>query len=110
MAKLLSRNGVIAITAVISPYRALRDEVRQEIGRFVEIHVKCPVEVCIARDVKGHYRRAMAGEITSFTGVSDPYEEPLNPELVVSTDKEDPKESLAKVIEKLQALNYLEKS
>jgi len=107
VAKLLSRNGVIAITAAISPYRALRDEVRQEIGRFVEVHVQCPLDVCIARDVKGHYRRAIAGEITSFTGVSDPYEKPLNPELVVRTDREDPKESLSKVLETLQELNYL---
>jgi adenylyl-sulfate kinase len=69
---LLTRNGVIAIAAAVSPYRAVRDEVRTLIGSFVEIHVNCPLEVCMQRDVKGMYRRAFAGEIAHFTGVSDP--------------------------------------
>src|SRR5436853_6151835 len=76
---LLSRNGVAAIAAAISPYREVRDEVRQMIGDFVEVYVRCPVDVCASRDVKGLYAKAMAGEIPGFTGVSDPYEEPLNP-------------------------------
>src|SRR5918996_51557 len=78
VAHLLTRNGVVAITAAISPYRAIRDEVRARIGRgFVEVYAKCPLETLITRDVKGLYQRALAGEIKEFTGVSDPYEEPL---------------------------------
>ena len=107
VAKLLSRNGIIAITAAISPYRALREDARTEIEQFVEIYVKCPLERCIARDVKGHYKRAMAGDIPTFTGISDPYEEPLHPELILETDKEDSKVSLQRVIDTLEALNYL---
>ena len=108
VAKLLSRNNVVAIAAAISPYRDLRDEVRQEIGRFVEVYVKCDVEVCAARDVKGLYRRAFSGEIANFTGVSDPYEPPLTPEIVVETDRETPQESTAKILRTLAGLKYLD--
>ncbi len=108
VAKLLTRNGVAVITAAISPYRETRDYVRREIGNFVEVYVKCPIEVCIQRDVKGLYKKALAGEIKQFTGVSDPYEEPLNPEVVVETDRETPEESAAKVIRRLEELGYLE--
>jgi adenylyl-sulfate kinase len=104
---LLSRNGVIAIASAISPYRAIRDENRRLIGSFVEVHVRCPVETCIERDVKGLYKKAHDGEIKNFTGVSDPYEEPLNPEVKVETDKESPDHSLAKILRKLEELNYL---
>lgn len=107
VAKLLSRNGVAAITAAISPYRSVRDEARQEIGPFVEVYVKCSLETCIARDVKGLYRRALAGEIKNFTGISDPYEEPLNPEVVVESSKESPEESLRKILARLMELEYL---
>lgn len=107
VARLLSRNGVVAITAAISPYRAIRKEARKEIGRFVEVYVKCPLEICIARDVKGLYRRALAGEIPNFTGVSDPYEPPLNPEVIVESDRETPREGVSKVIEALRTLGYL---
>lgn len=110
VAKLLYRNGVVAITAAISPYRAVRDEARREIGRFVEVYVKCPLEVCIARDVKGLYRRALAGEIPNFTGISDPYEEPLHPELVIETDQEGPEVSLRRILAKLEELGYLSPS
>jgi adenylyl-sulfate kinase len=79
VAELLSRNGVIAIVAAISPYRALRQELRQAIGAFVEVHVDCPMDVLIARDAKGLYQKALRGEIAHFTGISDPYEPPLNP-------------------------------
>ena len=96
---LLSRNGVIAIGAAISPYRAIRDELRQLISCFVEIYLNCPLEVCMQRDVKGMYKRALAGEIKNFTGVSDPYEEPLHPELVLHTHLETPDESAGKVLE-----------
>jgi len=107
---LLSRNGVVAIAAAISPYRAIRDENRYLIGDFVEVYVKCPVEVCMERDVKGLYKKAVNGEIPQFTGVSDPYEEPLHPEVVCETDKETPQESADKIIAKLEELGYLERA
>ncbi len=106
--KLLSRNGVVAIGAAISPYRAIRDYNRQEIGDFVEVYCKCPLEVCIDRDVKGLYKKALAGEITNYTGVSDPYEEPLNPEVVLETGKETEEESVRKVIRRLEELCYIQ--
>jgi len=108
--KLLSRNGVIAISAAISPYREVRDWNRREIGDFVEVYCKCPLEVCIRRDVKGLYRKALAGEIKNYTGIDDPYEEPLSPEVVVETDRESPEESAHKVIEKLEAMGYLDEA
>ncbi len=104
---LLSRNGVIAIAAAISPYREVREEVRRSVVRFVEVHVECPLDVLIARDAKGHYRKALAGEIGHFTGISDPYEPPLGPELVLHTDRETPEESAAKVWEKLEELGLI---
>ena len=104
---LLTRNGVVAIGAAISPYREVRDEVRADIGRFVEVFVKCPLEVLQERDVKGLYAKALRGEIANFTGVSDPYEDPLNPEVVIESDKETEEESLAKVVAKLEELGYL---
>jgi adenylyl-sulfate kinase len=88
VAELLSRNGVIAVVAAISPYRSTRDEMKLRIVNFVEIFVDCPLDVLIARDPKGLYRRALAGEIPHFTGVSDPYEPPLNPAITVRTDLE----------------------
>ena len=108
--KLLSRNGVIAITAAISPYREIRDEVRREHRRFVEVYVKCSLEKLFERDVKGLYAKALKGEIPFFTGVSDPYEEPLNPELVIESDREDVETSLSRLIEKLEDLGYVPKS
>lgn len=107
VARLLSQNGAVAITAAISPYRSVRDEARKEIGRFVEIYVKCPLERCIDRDVKGLYRKALAGEISNFTGISDPYEEPLSPELVVETNQESPGASLRKILVKLEESGYI---
>lgn len=106
--QLLSRNGVVAIAAAISPYRAVRDEVRQMVdGRFVEVFVRCPVQVCAERDVKGLYAKAFRGEVKNFTGVSDPYEEPLAPEVVLETDKETPAESTQKLLVALERLGYL---
>ena len=87
VARVASDMGGVAITSAISPYREIRDEARAEIAQFVEVFVSCPVEVCIQRDVKGLYKKALAGEIKGFTGIDDPYEEPLNPELVVHTDR-----------------------
>jgi len=107
VAKLLTRNGVVVISAAISPYRAVRDEVRREIGAFVEVHVKASLEECVRRDTKGLYARALAGEIAQFTGVSDPYEEPLAPELVVDTEREDVTSSATRVIDRLVELGHL---
>ena len=91
------------ITAAISPYRELRDEARELMGgRFIEVFVKASVEECIERDPKGLYKKALAGEIKEFTGVSDPYEEPLNPEIVLDTENESPEESAAKLIALLE--------
>jgi adenylyl-sulfate kinase len=110
VSKLLSRNDVAVLAAFVSPYRAIRDELRQEIDNFVEVYVKCPVEVCIERDVKGMYKKALAGEIQNFTGVSDPYEEPENPEIVIETDKETTEESAQKVLEALEELGHIPKA
>lgn len=107
VAKLLSRNGVAVITSAISPYREVREEVRREIGDFVEVYVKCPLEVLARRDVKGLYARALRGEIPNFTGISDPYEEPLHPEVVVETDRETVEESAGKVLRFLEERGYL---
>jgi len=107
VAKLLTRNDVAVVVAAISPYRAVRDEVRAEIGAFVEVFVRCPVEELIRRDVKGLYERALRGEVAQFTGVSDPYEEPLEPEVLVDTDKETVEESVAKIVAALERLGYL---
>jgi len=107
VAKLLARNGVAVITAAISPYRAIRDEVREQIGEFVEVHVKASLDGCIRRDTKGLYARALAGEIPQFTGVSDPYEEPLAPELVIDTEREDVADSASRVVDRLLELGHL---
>ena len=107
VAKVLARNGVIPIVALISPYATSRALARQEVGRFVEVYIRTPVEVCEQRDVKGLYKKALAGEIKSFTGVSDPYEEPLNPELVVDSSVETVDQSLGKLIGRLEELNYI---
>lgn len=85
VAHLLARNGVLVIVAAISPYRAARDDARRQIGDFVEVHVVTPLAECIARDPKGLYRRALAGELTGVTGIDDPYEPPLCPELTVGS-------------------------
>jgi len=97
VAEMLSRHGTIAIVAAISPYRAVREEVRARIRNFVEVYVECPIEVLAERDVKGLYKRALAGEIPSFTGVSDPYEPPVNPDVVVNSSAETPAQSAAKI-------------
>jgi adenylyl-sulfate kinase len=102
--KLLTRNGVVAIGSAISPYQEVRDFVRQDIEHFVEIYVKCPLNVLIERDVKGLYKKALDGEIENFTGISDPYEEPLSPEVTVDTSVQTPGESIAKIIAKLEEL------
>ncbi len=107
VARLVARSGGIAITAAISPYREVRDEVRSQTPNFVEVFVRAPLETLVERDVKGLYRRAIAGEIANFTGVSDPYEEPLRPEVVCDTATENVQESLAKVVDMLGRLGLL---
>ena len=105
--QLLSRNGVIAIVAAISPYRETRDQVRAKVENFVEIYVHCPIEVLAARDVKGLYKRALAGEIANFTGVNDPYEAPLNPEINVDSSTETLEESEARVWARLAEMGLV---
>src|SRR5574340_59916 len=105
---LLTRNGVVCISAAISPYRETRAWARQHIENFVEVYVKCPIEVCRQRDVKGLYKLVDEGKIKGFTGVDDPYEEPEHPELVIETDKEDVEASVAHIFARLEELGYLE--
>jgi adenylylsulfate kinase len=105
--EVLTRNDVIAIAAAISPYRDIRDEVRARIGRFVEVYVQCPIDVLAERDVKGLYKKALAGELKNFTGVSDPYEAPLNPEVVCYTDRETPEASATRILNFLEARGWL---
>ena len=107
VSELLSRNGVIALVAAISPYRDVREEVRERIGSFVEVYVHCPVEVLAERDVKGLYKKALAGEIPSFTGVSDPYEPPANPEITIDSSQEAVDESVEKVWTKLREMGLI---
>jgi adenylylsulfate kinase len=107
VAHLLARNGVCVIVAAISPFRETRDKARALIGDFVEVHVAPPLEECIKRDVKGLYKKAIAGEIPQFTGISDPYEEPLSPELKVDTSVVSVDEGANRILAKLRELGYL---
>lgn len=107
VAKLLTRNKVAVLATFVSPYRERRAKTREEIGNFVEVYTRCPVEVCIERDIKGMYEKALAGEIRNFTGVDDPYEEPEDPELILDTDKDDIEKCARKVIAKLRELEYV---
>ena len=104
VAELLSRNGVVVIVSAISPYRAVRDEMRSRITNFVEIYVNAPLEVCEERDIKGLYRRARAGELHGMTGIDDPYEPPLAPHLECRTDLETIEQSVDKILERLSKL------
>ncbi len=104
---LLSRNGVAAIAAAISPYREIRDELRAKIGRFTEVYCEAPIEVLAERDAKGLYKKALAGEIKNFTGIDDPYEPPLHPEVTIHSDRETVEESFDKIISKLEELQYI---
>ncbi len=104
---LLTRNGVACIAAAISPYSEARDWARETIGNFVEVYVKCPLEICEERDVKGLYRLVKEGKKKEFTGKDDPYEEPEHPDLVVETDRETVAESVDRILAKLVELEYL---
>jgi adenylylsulfate kinase len=105
---LLTRHGAMTTAAFVSPYRSIRAEIRAMIGDFIEVYVKCALDKCIERDVKGMYKKAIAGEIKNFTGISDPFEEPEKPELVVETDKESEEESLQKILAKMEEMGYLQ--
>jgi len=107
VAKMLSRNNVIVLATFVSPYREERRNARKEIGRFVEVYVRCPIEICMKRDVKGLYQKAREGKIKHFTGVDDPYEEPEHPELILDTDKETVEDSVKKVLKTLVELRYI---
>lgn len=105
--ELLTRNGIIAIVAAISPYREVREEVRARIGNFVEVYVHCPIEVLAERDVKGLYKMAIAGQISGFTGISDPYEPPSDPELTVDSSQETVEDSVEKVWSRLKDMGLV---
>lgn len=107
LARILVRNGVFAIVAAISPYREARDAVRRENEGFVEVYVRCPIEVCIARDVKGLYRRAFNQEIKGVTGVDDPYETPVSPEVTLDTDIEVPDTCVDRIMSVMKERGYL---
>ena len=105
--KLLTRNGVVAISAAISPYREVRDYNRQQIGNFIEIYVTCSIEELTRRDVKGLYKKALAGEIRNFTGISDPYEAPVNPEITIDSEQEREPESVKHILEYLEQHEWI---
>ncbi|MEY2831746.1 MAG: hypothetical protein RLZZ574_1004 [Cyanobacteriota bacterium] len=107
VAKLLARNGVIVLVPVISPYRAIREEMRANIDNFLEVFVNAPISVCEERDVKGLYKQVRAGKIRQFTGIDDPYEPPTHPEVECRTDLEDVSESVAKILTQLKKQGYL---
>ena len=107
VASLLTRNGIITLCCFISPYRQARDEARKLINDFIEVYINVPLSVCEDRDVKGLYKKARSGEIPEFTGVSDPYEEPDNPEVILFTDKEGIEECAQKIIKYLEENNLI---
>ncbi len=106
VAKLLTRNGVAVLCSFISPYRAVRAKVREEVGSMVEVYCYAPLETLVERDVKGLYKKALAGEIENFTGVSDPYEAPEDPDVTIDSSTESLDQSLVKILQKLEELGY----
>lgn len=111
VAKLLARNGVAVVASFVSPYRRVREEARRLIEaeglKFVEVYVKCSLEECMRRDPKGLYAEALRGRITDMTGIQDPYEEPLNPEVEVDTEKMNPGECVDRIVEKLREIGVI---
>ena len=107
VANLLARNGVVVIASFVSPYRDVRQMARKLIKEFVEVYVKCPLELCMKRDPKGLYKKALAGELNHMTGLDDPYEEPENPEVIVDTSIMSPDDCFKKIIEKLRDFGYI---
>lgn len=107
VSKLLSRNGVVVIVALIAPYQSIREYARQEIDNYVEVYVKASLDECIRRDPKGLYKKALEGKINNLTGLQDPYEEPLSPDLIVNTEEEAVDISVSKILNTLETLEYL---
>lgn len=107
LSKLLAKNGIITLVSLIAPYRSFREYARREIVDYVEVYVKTPLETCIKRDPKGLYKKALKGEITDMTGVQDPYEEPVNPEVVIETERRTVEESARLILSKLKELKYI---
>lgn len=107
VAKLLTRNAVVVLATFVSPYKTMRDYARREINDFFEVYTSCPIDVCIKRDVKGMYKKALSGEIAHFTGVDDPYEEPTNPDLILHTDTETVDESVSTVLCTLRERGFI---
>ncbi|MEM2857163.1 MAG: adenylyl-sulfate kinase [Candidatus Nitrosocaldaceae archaeon] len=107
ISKLLARNGIISIVSLISPYKAFRAYAREELKDFVEVYVKCSIDTCIKRDPKGLYRKALNGEIQDMTGIQDPYEEPVNPEITVDTDRQSVDECVDTILTRLNQLGYI---
>ena len=108
VSKLLAKHGVFVIAAFVSPYRRIREFAREVIGDFIEVYVKCSLETVIKRDPKGLYKKALRGEIKNMTGIDDPYEEPLNPDVIVNTEKESPQDGAKKIIKKLREYGYIQ--
>lgn len=108
LAQILTRNEVIVLATFISPYRDMREQCRQTIGSFVEVYVKCSFEECARRDVKGLYRKALSGEIKYFTGLTDPYEAPLNPDIILETEQESEQQCSDRIIAYLYGHGYIE--
>ncbi len=108
--KLLTRNGIVAISAAISPYREARDDNRAQIGHFIEVYVECSIEALTRRDVKGLYKKALAGELPNFTGVSDPYEPPLKPEITVHSERQSVDESVNAILVDLEQRGWIQKT
>jgi len=108
VAKLLSRNGIVTLVPLISPYREVRTKARREISDFVEVYVRCPLDVLKVRDPKGLYKKALAGEITNLTGIQDPYEEPLSPDIIIDTDIQTVDESVDKIMNYLRSRGFID--
>jgi adenylylsulfate kinase len=107
LAQNLVRKQVVTIVAAICPYHAIREEIRNTIGNYIEVFLNCPLEVCVSRDTKGLYRKALAGEIKNFTGIDDIFETPVRPDIEVMTHTEDPKKSLSRILHGLMTLRYI---
>ena len=110
VSKLLSRNQIATIVSFVSPYSNARQSARENTTNFIEIYVKCPIDVCKKRDVKGMYQKAVKGEISNFTGVDDPYQEPERPDLIIESDKESPEESAKGVLDLVKSRGYITES
>lgn len=107
LSKLLARNGIVTLVSLIAPYKSFRDSARKEIEDYVEVYVNTPLETCIKRDTKGLYKKALNGEITDMTGLQDPYEEPVNPEVVIETERLTVEDSAGKILSILKELGYI---